>query len=282
MSPWAIALKTPANGGAGNLPAGSRAHPCFYSCARFVRGSACFVAITLPFRPFGARNPDCYDTAGAVPGCVGQQRGCRVGDSQSGEKKDANVTLRVLERDWDALADDDLIGQTLDGTKAAYGALVRRYTPLLQGFLYGRLRIREDADDIVQDTFVAAYMQLGTLRSWQRFGPWLIEIARNTHIDFERKRRVRPEVLPLAEAATSVETRPTAGGAELREAVTAAIAALPDRYRSLVYLRLVEEYEPREIARLHGVREATVRMQLLRGLRLVRKSLQHLDLDDYR
>ena len=77
------------------------------------------------------------------------------------------------------MADSDraLIRRALDGDNDAFGELLERYSPLVHGVLFERIRRTDEVEDLVQDVFVKAYQSLVTLRDARRFAPWIARIA---------------------------------------------------------------------------------------------------------
>jgi RNA polymerase sigma-70 factor (ECF subfamily) len=117
----------------------------------------------------------------------------------------------------------------------------------------------------VQEVFLTALRKLDTLRDAERFGPWVAMIARNRAMDFHRRARATEELRdelshaprPLAEAAEALEI----------------IRGLPEAYRETLVLRLVEGMTGPEIAARTGLRPASVRVNLHRGMKLLRERL---------
>lgn len=116
------------------------------------------------------------------------------------------------------------------------------------------------AEDIAQESFLAAVRALDRF-DWRRpFGPWLHRIVVNRAIDHARARAHRGES-ELPESAAAAEVLPVPDGSLL-----AAIAALPPEQRAVVVLRHLLEYTPGEIAKLLELPRGTVNSRLRRGL----------------
>jgi len=164
-----------------------------------------------------------------------------------------------------------LIARVLDGSPNAFEPLVRRYLPVIQGFMLNRLGPGGPWDDLVQETFVAAYRDLARLRQPERFGPWLVRIAKSKLADHRRARRW--EIADSAHAG-SADPRIAIGDSLTRVAVLNAVARLPDRYRVVVYMHLFAEEAPAEIAARLGMNESTARTRLQRGLDKLRGVLR--------
>jgi RNA polymerase sigma-70 factor (ECF subfamily) len=122
-----------------------------------------------------------------------------------------------------------------------------------------------DVRDIVQDVFLAAYNNLDTLRDKNAIGAWLARIARNRAAEFYRQSRTTEE---LSDDLTS-KNNPDA---EARE-ILAAIRSLPETYRETLVLRLVEGMTGNEIAERTGLKPESVRVNLHRGMDLLRQTL---------
>ena len=151
------------------------------------------------------------------------------------------------------------------GDRDAFGQLYRRYGRMVHGVLLARMP-RDEVDDLVQEVFLKAMRQLGSLREPEAFGGWLATMARNAAAD--ARRRGRPtEELPDDVAA------PDPGLAEA-EAVLRLIRALPEAYREPLVLRLVEGMTGPEIAQRTGLTPGSVRVNLHRGYTLLRERLR--------
>jgi RNA polymerase sigma-70 factor (ECF subfamily) len=178
------------------------------------------------------------------------------------------------------------VARVLEGEIAAFEALLNRYGPVVRGFLLRRHTSREDAEDLYQEVFVAVHRELEGLRDPSRFGPWLIRIARNKAANFRASRSSRlPEAGRQArETADALEqvadSGPTPGERAslhlVQGYVIDAIAGLNEKYRTVLYLRLIEEMPLHVIAARLDLRESTVRMRLSRGLEKLRKKLNKL------
>ena len=150
------------------------------------------------------------------------------------------------------------------GDRAAFGRLWRRIAPAVHGVLLARARASE-VDDLMQDVFVTALERLGTLREGGALGAWVTAIARNRAIDVARSRKNLVEI-PEDMGA------PDAERAEA-ERVLRAIHALPEAYRETLTLRLVEGMTGPEIAEQVGLTADSVRVNLHRGMKMLRAKL---------
>ena len=165
-----------------------------------------------------------------------------------------------------AAEDAALVLQARKGDEAAFGDLYRRYARVVHGLLLARIPTA-DVDDLVQEVFLSAWRRLDSLRDPAAFGGWLAMIARNRATDFHR-RAVEAVELPETLAAPD-------GTAERVEAVAIldVVRTLPDAYRETLILRLVEGMSGPEIAQRTGLTAASVRVNLHRGMKLLREKL---------
>jgi RNA polymerase sigma-70 factor (ECF subfamily) len=152
----------------------------------------------------------------------------------------------------------------LDGNRDMYGQLYHLYAPLVHGVLLARMP-RSEVEDMVQDIFLHALKKLDTLRDAAAFGPWIAMIARNRAMDFHRRSRETIEVTDDFSGRDSVESK----AAEILEIVR----SLPDAYRETLVLRLVEGMTGPEISMRTGLTPASVRVNLHRGMKLLREKL---------
>ncbi|HVF42558.1 MAG TPA: sigma-70 family RNA polymerase sigma factor [Pyrinomonadaceae bacterium] len=151
------------------------------------------------------------------------------------------------------------------GDRDAFARLYESFAPLVHGVLLARVPY-DEVSDLVQDVFLVAFRKLSTLRDASRFGPWVAMIARNRATDFHRRKRETEEL------REDVARGGGAAAAEAREALEI-IRSLPEAYRETLVLRLVEGMTGPEIAERTGLQPASVRVNLHRGMKLLRERL---------
>lgn len=157
-----------------------------------------------------------------------------------------------------------LVTAALAGDRDGFGRLYDLYAPLVHGILLARVP-RAEVDDLVQDIFLHAYRKLSTLRDRAAFGPWIAMIARNRAVDFHRRTRETVEITDEMGGSNTSDSR----AAEILEL----IRSLPEAYRETLVLRLVEGMTGPEIAARTGLTPASVRVNLHRGMKLLRQKL---------
>jgi RNA polymerase sigma-70 factor (ECF subfamily) len=151
------------------------------------------------------------------------------------------------------------------GDRAAFGALYGQFARMIHGILLAHASYA-DAEDLMQDVFVRAMQQLSGLREAGAFGGWLASIARRAAFDHHRRTRVLTD-LPDAIAGGG---RPDGEAFE----VLGIIQRLPESYRETLVLRLVEGMTGPEIAERTGLTPSSVRVNLCRGMKLLREQLE--------
>ena len=168
--------------------------------------------------------------------------------------------------------DAPLVRAARAGDRVAFGHLYDRYARVVHGVLLTRVPLG-DVDDMVQEVFLRALPRLHTLRQPERFGGWLIAIARNCANDYHRRRPAEAAV--DADPDDAAEIPSEAGQSADSEAATilAAIRTMPEAYRETLMLRLVEGMTGPEIAMRTGLTPGSVRVNLHRGMQQLRAKL---------
>jgi RNA polymerase sigma-70 factor (ECF subfamily) len=168
--------------------------------------------------------------------------------------------------------EESLVSAARGGDRAAFGRLYDRYARMVHGILLARVPPRE-VDDLVQEVFLSALRQLHALREISRFGAWLATITRNRANDYFR-RAIPDEKVTEPVDENQPETRSTNHAAEQEAAIILAVVrALPEPYREPLVLRLVEGMTGPEIAVRTGLTHGSVRVNLYRGMQLLREKL---------
>ena len=155
------------------------------------------------------------------------------------------------------------------GDRGAFGQLYERYARMVHGILLGRVPVGE-VEDLVQDVFVAAMRQVHTLRDVTCFGGWLATVARNRANDYHRR---SVDLVEFAEDAPDAAVRLGSGAPDDGAAILGVIRGLPEAYRETLILRLVEGMTGPEIAERTGLTAGSVRVNLYRGMQMLREKL---------
>jgi len=171
----------------------------------------------------------------------------------------------AAEQSRDTAVEVMLVRAVLEGDRDGFARLYDLYAPLVHGILLARVP-RMEVDDLVQDIFLHAFKKLHTLRDAAAFGPWIAMIARNRAVDFHRRSKEMVEIDDEVRGSDTHDSR----AAEILEL----IRNLPEAYRETLVLRLVEGMTGPEIAARTGLTAASVRVNLHRGMKLLREKLR--------
>ena len=161
-----------------------------------------------------------------------------------------------------------LVKQAAAGDERAFAALHGRYKKWVHAILLARLP-PSDAEDQVQEVFLVAWKKLAQLQDADGFGAWLGAIARNRAVEHWRRRRPTE---PLERAWPDPRGATSADLADAHAAL-AAIQGLPEAYRETLVMRLCEGMTGPEIAEVTGMEHGSVRINLHRGMKLLREKL---------
>jgi RNA polymerase sigma-70 factor (ECF subfamily) len=168
----------------------------------------------------------------------------------------------------------ELVEKAQRGDRDAFGALARLYAPLVTGAVLARLGRFQDAEDLVQETFLRAFGQIGTLRDPDRVGAWLHGIALNV-VREQRRARARaaaaPEVLAANAAARPAD--PEEAGID-PEGLRGCLESLPATLREIFVLRHIQGMSYRELGDLRGASVTSVGERLWKARQLLRECLQ--------
>ncbi len=162
-------------------------------------------------------------------------------------------------------AEVSLIRAAQGGDRAAFGRLYERYGTLVHGILIARVPY-DEAEDLMQDVFIKAMLQIRALRDPHAFSSWLITMARRIATDHCRKTNLKRWLGMAPERVRKCDPEPLA--------ILATIQRLPETYRETLILRLVEGLTGPEIAAQTGLTPDSVRVNLCRGMKILRDRLK--------
>jgi RNA polymerase sigma-70 factor (ECF subfamily) len=179
------------------------------------------------------------------------------------------------------------IKQVLKGDQEAYGEIVEIYKNSVYQLCYRMLGNRHEAEDIAQEAFLRAYVNIKSFNQDLKFSTWLFRIATNLCID--RMRKKKPDYYLDAEVAgtegltmysqvtsntplpeTEVESQ------ELQETVHKEIQKLPEKYRSAIILKYIEDLSLNEISEILDLPLGTVKTRIHRGREALRQNLRYV------
>lgn len=179
------------------------------------------------------------------------------------------------------------IKQVLKGDQSAYEDIVNLYQHKLYQVCYRMLGSKEEAEDITQEAFVRAYINLHSFDQKRKFSTWIYRIATNLCIDRIRKKKpdyyldaevAGTEGLDMYSQIAADEQLPeeTLEQMELQERIQYEISRLPDKYRAVIVLKYIEELSLQEISEILEMPLGTVKTRIHRGREALRKQLANV------
>ena len=147
--------------------------------------------------------------------------------------------------------------------KRAFDQLVRKYqSPVRRFFLNQTLGDEQLSDDLAQDTFIKAYVNITKFKGLSSFSTWLMRIAYNVFYDDVRARKQTEDVDTSVSALRQTSSN---GDSNLKMDIYAALALLKPDERTCITLQLIDGYPIDEISKITGIPDNTVKSHLRRG-----------------
>lgn len=181
------------------------------------------------------------------------------------------ATPKTREIDFTTLEETVLVRRAAEGQRAAFAELVRRHQGRVRGLLLRLTKDRALADDLAQEVFIRAFRALVGFEGRSAFGTWLYRIAYNIYLNNRTRVRRFCELPDDYAHVAAPESSLSAPRSDLRRDLSAAIEALPERYRAVVVLYYLEEVTYPEIADILAVPLGTVKTHLHRAKRMLRE-----------
>lgn len=170
-------------------------------------------------------------------------------------------------------SDEELMAAYVRGDRSSFHALFERWAPRLrQLFVRGGLR-RDDADDLVQQTFFQLHRARNDFRVGSSLRPWVYTIALNLRRQFMRRAGRKPEHELDEVSAPPAETDDPDAAIDSRH-VRAALATLPDAQREVIMLHWFQGLSFREVAEVVGATPTAVKVRAHRGYAKLRAHLE--------
>lgn len=186
------------------------------------------------------------------------------------------------------LTDEQLVRLAVDRDPDAFGEIVVRWERKIYALCYGILKREDEAKDAAQDTFIAAYRNLGRFRGEAKVSSWLHRIAVNQCLTRKRKEKTRSEnfvddsdpeelkvfVAPLSESPSRLSEQ-----AERLAAVRTAVNSLPPELKEVVLLKEFEDMTFQEISDKIEMPLSTVKSRMYTALKQLRMKLENLPVE---
>lgn len=175
-----------------------------------------------------------------------------------------------------AQEDRQLVAAFLGGDQAAFNEIMGAHEDRVFSLCLRIMRQREAALDAVQETFITVFRKAHMYNGESAFSTWLYRVATNTCYDQLRKqKRRRTESIPEGRDPADARAQDEFAAVELRPDLTAALAELPEEFRSAVILSDVEGLALAEVAEVLDIPIGTVKSRVFRGRRLLAESLRN-------
>jgi RNA polymerase sigma-70 factor (ECF subfamily) len=171
----------------------------------------------------------------------------------------------------DRARERELVLAAQRGSRDAFAELVRVHQRRAYAVARAIVLDHHDAEDAVQDGFLHAYRALSRFRPGESFGAWLHRIVANAALDLQRRRKVRRT--GVLTDTVALPFRDPAESDELRRRLSAALAQLTERQRSVIVLHDVEGFRHAEIGEMLGIPEGTARSDLHHARAALRRML---------
>ena len=181
--------------------------------------------------------------------------------------------------------DFELVRQAKNGDQKAFEELVTRHRTMMFQIIFRMVRVREEADDLVQEAFIKAFHSIHSFNEEYSFSTWLYKIGTNNCIDYLRKKKLQTYSIDK-----NVETKDgelkhelpdrdeTPEGVlihtERSKLIQQAVDSLPEKYRRAIILRHVEEKSYEEIAKMMKLPIGTVKARIFRAREMLNKALR--------
>jgi len=183
-------------------------------------------------------------------------------------------------------SEQELITETLSGNQDAFGALVDRFSARLYNAMLHVTGVHDEAEEVVQETFVQAFVKLNTFQGQSQFFTWLYRIAFNNTLS--RHRRRRPDIsLDATRETSGVDPEDKVDAPDeslLRQErialVQSGLRMLTDEHRSILVLREMQDLSYEEIAEVLDINLGTVRSRLSRARGQLKMVLEQLEPPD--
>jgi RNA polymerase sigma factor (sigma-70 family) len=171
-------------------------------------------------------------------------------------------------------SDEELMSAYVSGDAAAFRVIFERYAPLLMRAMLRELYMREEANDLVQQTFLQLHRARADFDPAQKLKPWVFTIAMNLKREYFRRKKRRPERSFDQESA--IEPAVAALGAarvEARHTLARVMADLPADQREVIELHWFDGLEFPEVAQVVGASVSAVKVRAHRGYVRLRQAL---------
>lgn len=168
----------------------------------------------------------------------------------------------------------EVIARSLQGDSYAQSQLYKLYSKAMFNVCYRMTNNFDDAEDVLQEAFISAFRNLRSYKGDAAFGAWLKRIVINKAINFIKKKQI--EFVEVQDDIAEEQTNSVEYDSSLMDLsrIKRAIELLPDGYRLVFSLYLIEGYDHSEIAQILGITESTSKSQFNRSKKKLKEILE--------
>ncbi|MEO6454717.1 MAG: sigma-70 family RNA polymerase sigma factor [Ginsengibacter sp.] len=178
------------------------------------------------------------------------------------------------------MTDKEIIERILQGEKSLYEKLIRKYDQRLFRISMSIINDVAEARDIMQNTYLNAYLQLPSLQNKSNFGTWIIKILVNESL-LRKKRKLKQRQAFNKQSGNEMETPlKSLLNKELRALLEKVIAELPEKYKLVFVMREIEEMSTHETMDVLNLSESNVKARLSRAKEMLREKITGKKLKD--
>lgn len=189
---------------------------------------------------------------------------------------------QALRRAWEGTSDEAIVAMVLRGELALFEVLMRRHNQRLFRTARAIVHDGDEAEDVMQEAYVQAYVKLSQFEGRAKFSTWLTRIAVHEALALVRKRQKSalapgfPSEVDLDEPVVSAMLNPedAASTRELGQLLEPLVDSLPEPFRAVFVLRAVEGLSAVEVAECLDIPEETVRTRYFRARRALQLQLE--------
>ena len=178
-------------------------------------------------------------------------------------------------------SDEEIIDRIIKGENELYEKLIRKYNDRLFRISMSIINDEAEVKDIMQNTYLNAFLKLGVLKNRSGFDTWLTKILINESI-LRKKKRVKQQDMLAGQAGKSENETPLKSllNKELKALLEKAIAELPEKYKLVFVMREIEEMSIHETMDVLNLSESNVKIRLSRAKEMLREKLDGKKLKD--
>lgn len=162
------------------------------------------------------------------------------------------------------LTDEDLALRSVEGHRSCFAEIVRRYSQRLLVFIYPKLKNTQDAEDVIQETFVKAWLNIHTYNSKYKLSTWLYTIAHRQAVTHIRTKRRHRQILPVEQKNIHTPYEIFQQQQDAQNLWNIATSLKRDQY-DVLWLKYKEDLTTKEIARVMQKNSVHIRVLLHRA-----------------